>query len=540
MSAAPAQAVPPACVREHPHGYTVLDDVAPPSDDVAPVDEHMLDRFVAAMLRRCSERELRDLGRWIDGLPLTRGLRGLSCGTKCSGTDSPALVLAAIVRQLSQATGVGFGLICEYAAEVDASKRAFIAKMHPSCQHIFSDLHDMVDPGEAAWDWKWGLYDCPRPVTIEVSGFPCTDVSSLNSLAGQHRTIIENAGGKTGSCFKSILMSACNRRLPVLILENVVGLSYKGQLHQCIHAIKSSGYRCRVFYMQPLAYFSWPVRRPRLWFMCIHGSLTEHVPAPELHALMGAYVARLVGGHARYKTESILLPEGHPSVLDACENWRATRELRNRRKLKLRRTGETPKWVGQHIDASRDSGVQLWNASGPSAEDMRMFPGLLALSERETEMLHLLNVATPSDPLGADKFVDVNDAVARADVTEGEIPCITPSARIFACRRNRLLVAEEFLRGQGIIFPHSEAVNLVDFRSALLCNLAGNAFQTHTCAAIVLASLMVVVECGKRGGCHPQMPRIPVVLDPSTSPVSGDDNNDDDVDFVASGGSGGA
>ena len=141
----------------------------------------------------------------------------------------------------------------------------------------------------------------------------------------------------------------------------------------------------------------------------------------------------------------------------------------------------------------------------------------------------------PGDPCGPERFVGVSSAIGRAVLSEDVLPCVTPSGRIFSVKRNRLVLGEEFMRCQGIFFDDEVHDEMGKFGSSVLADLAGNAFQTHTCAAVVVAALFVLANCFHAENAVPArfLHPAPVPARRRQLKLGGDDSSDSDgPDFV--------
>lgn len=75
----------------------------------------------------------------------------------------------------------------------------------------------------------------------------------------------------------------------------------------------------------------------------------------------------------------------------------------------------------------------------------------------------------------------------RATVRHGCVPCLTPSSRIWLRRRQRWLLADEFLILQGIdVQKHAQVVS--ETPEPLKRRLGGNAFCHQVVAAALIAA----------------------------------------------------
>ena len=144
-----------------------------------------LPALIDAMLDRLSPRELRALVTLVE-----EKLNPWVLGSVCSGTDSPALVIAAIVNCLQNRGAKLEKMIHAFASEVSTRKQKFLRAMHPELERIYGNVSDLV--ARQATDYK--KFPSTRSTTIPVfntliGGFPCTSVSALNKSSSANREV---------------------------------------------------------------------------------------------------------------------------------------------------------------------------------------------------------------------------------------------------------------------------------------------------------------------------------------------------------------
>lgn len=132
-----------------------------------------------------------------------------------------------------------------------------------------------------------------------------------------------------------------------------------------------------------------------------------------------------------------------------------------------------PKWPSAH--ASRSKAGQEWWLNHELAGDLASdFPGLLALSAREADIIYMHDLAMPEDKL---RILNVAPSLQRTRVTK-VVPCITPRARMYLTRRCRLLHAVECLRLQNVWYgSERERRLLAEYGENFIVDLAGNAME---------------------------------------------------------------
>ena len=202
-----------------------------------------------------------------------------------------------------------------------------------------------------------------------------------------------------------------------MALENVLNLAVRtkgfslSNLEQVVQILAEVGWICVAFHFSPED-FGVPVSRPRLWIvpvprLCIEAAgLTEDFVRESMHDCMD----RLVG-FDQEPFDSYLLADDSPVVqayLEACQAKEAVRcgDVREaiitsgglvpqcaRKSGKKEQTRmQTPRWVARHEKAFMKSGGD-WTAPRRFGErEVKEFPGLAALTDRQVEALELAGV----------------------------------------------------------------------------------------------------------------------------------------------------
>ena len=114
-----------------------------------------------------------------------------------------------------------------------------------------------------------------------------------------------------------------------------------------------------------------------------------------------------------------------------------------------------------------------------------LFPVLKTLTRRQVEMLHLKGVTLPDPEF---RIVDLSQNLGFASVTADKMPCITPDGAKFLTRRMRFLHGIEALRFMGIYMDEGKLHET--YSSSFLQDLAGNAYETSSCAANMICSMV--------------------------------------------------
>ena len=143
------------------------------------------------------------------------------------------------------------GWTVEFANDLDpAKKRMHEGHFGPSPHYLLEDIHKLTP-------------DAPPPTLLAHASFPCTDLS----LAGARRGL--NAGESSAFWgWVDLLRAQGNRRPPLVLIENVVGLltSHGGaDFREVIEALNGLGYAADAIILDA-AHFT-PQSRPRLFIV---------------------------------------------------------------------------------------------------------------------------------------------------------------------------------------------------------------------------------------------------------------------------------
>lgn len=150
-----------------------------------------------------------------------------------------------------------------------------------------------------------------------------------------------------------------------------------------------------------------------------------------------------------------------------------------------------PKWPSQHAARSRED-REWWLNHAPGDDMASHFPSLLALSDREADILSMHRLAMPEDK---PRVLNVSPSLARTRVTE-VVPCITPRARLYLTHRCRLLHGVGSLRLQSVWYgAEREAQLLATFGEQVAFDLAGDAME-GCCLSATLVAIAVVLSHG--------------------------------------------
>ena len=184
---------------------------------------------------------------------------GASHPAVASLDDDPALAAAAGRDALEFFAGIGLmreglareGFRAVYANDNDPAKKVMYLHNAPEDAAIFDDrdIHHVQ------------VSDLP-PAAIATASFPCTDLS----LAGAQKGLSRDTRSGAYLRFIDLLGELGDRRPPLVLLENVVGLLQArggGDFETCLKLLAGLGYRLDTFIVDACHFV--PQSRPRLF-----------------------------------------------------------------------------------------------------------------------------------------------------------------------------------------------------------------------------------------------------------------------------------
>ena len=323
--------------------------------------------------------------------------------------------------------GIAMSLEHVYACEICPEKRRWILEMFPGSL-VFQDALELEQ--DTAKNDAGEYVPVPRRWRVKIAGFPCQAASSqnVNQASSENRSCILNETLSTGSVFGVIRKLAVEHLhlfeadieagyLTFMQLENVLNLAVRtkgftlSNLEQVLKIFDEVGWICVVFHLSPED-FGVPVSRPRLWMvsvpkLCIKAAgLTEDTFRECMHECMN----RLVGFDME-PIDSYLLPDDAELVqayLKECQAKEAVRcgdiceaiiisgglipQCARKSGKKEQTRVQQPGWVKRHEKAFMKSGGD-WTAARRFGErEVKDFPGLAALTDRQVEALELAGV----------------------------------------------------------------------------------------------------------------------------------------------------
>ena len=125
----------------------------------------------------------------------------------------------------------------------------------------------------------------------------------------------------------------------------------------------------------------------------------------------------------------------------------------------------------------------------PSRLLTEAFPVLKAMTQRQLELLHLKGIKLPDPEF---RVVDLSQNLLFSQVAKDKVPCVTPDGQKFLTQRVRFLTGIESLRLMGIWLDESKLRR--GFSSSFLQDLAGNAYETSSCAANFMCNMIFLAH----------------------------------------------
>lgn len=465
-----------------------------------------MEDFIVQALQRLDDGSRADL--------LQLPLEDIVVGTACSGTDVAVLVAKAFAKAWQRVFHTRLDVIHAFSCEKDEMKQRFLTTMFTDTfdfsemQMLLGDTSELTkkcDPDEdAVYDLLHGTHRTGLPVVTDLMvGFPCQDVSKLNPAADDARWVVRDAGRRTGKVFEDIA-DYCNTLMEDkkgkkiftgLLLENVMGLTippkgvnadgeaWHSNLDYCELAMRKAGIFLLAFILDPRM-FGIPVSRHRVWMIGLPAWMLEEAGLEEDTVTNMAHdlVDRLCDcSEAPCRDlRDFLLPLDHPVVQRQVQLARGKSEKRSARTT--RPVAKAPKWAEQHCRAFEKSGRDWWEPSFPAESVFCEFPGLHALTERQFDLLAVLNVKFPDTRIATVELSQNLRSGKEREIKNNHADIVTPNGQQLVLHQCRCLTGLETLFLQGIHFGPSLQDRVEQMDDSLLRSLGGNAFQGHCCA----------------------------------------------------------
>jgi len=520
---------------------TAAPSLANSADKPLPVGEQRLRLLFRRFFHRGGEEVRKAVSTWV-----ARRLGGRwEIGTICSGTEGPVLVWRAFQEALAE-LDIPLELQARFSTEIDDAKRKFLRKVLPDLQALYRDAAELRFPRATNVVRLVAEDAFVAAVNHMTAGFPCTDISGLNShhTSTQARTTLmsaEEAGDRTGDVFHHIVeyLRAHGENIVFVILENVEQI-LKPEVDKitgaqvapsnadalCHILSRACDMLVQPFLLDPRM-FGALQSRSRVYFLgiprrelptdapdrivreemqrllnLIAGSqltpLKEHLISksdPFLRARLDAAVhnamvalgdpcsAVLATGWGAGTSQVSAFAQGYVPRVGKPEGKRARKER-----------ATTPDWPAFHQQLYKKKGLD-WTASRlPDLTTLHCYPGLAELRVREFDMLgyHSIGLAPTDEPV----CLDVSQSMDKSFPTKGYVAALTPKGRKYVSSEMRLLLGRECLSIQGL--HYGDDVDLGQFKDSLLLDLAGNAYDCHCYAAVSFVAFACLALLSER------------------------------------------
>jgi DNA-cytosine methyltransferase len=357
----------------------------------------------------------------------------LRVGTLCSGTDAPVPVM----RHLANALRGGIVIEHTFSCESDPRKQEWIKQNFPDLKYLFGDVTVLGRKNGKALNVLTGKQVRVPAVHVVIAGFVCKSVSSENNERRNHSECIKHGTGDTGETFRGVRNYVMRAKPHVVICENVQGLT------QCIGG-KPPQVHNVVKALEKVGYsVDWkvldtsdyvlPQRRKRCWIWAFRGNG------------VAKGVEKVAGTLAQLSSE-------------------------------------------KHLSINKVTGKSILGAK------RKRLLGPQKITARQQRVV----ARAMQGNRGYDVIADINKGELRGAHGADVAPTIVANSLPYRVKEKRVLEPMESLALQGIFpedFPAME-----DFSTGsetFLRDLAGNAFSTTVCMAMMLAAL-----------CHAPLPGV--------------------------------
>ena len=255
--------------------------------------------------------------------------------------------------------------------------------------------------------------------------------------------------------------------------------------------------------------------RPRLWIVSVKRTVLDAccLSDIEANAIANTLMDSFMHGHRQIDLDSVLLPESHELIrerlfklaeLTACSSdglAKPRRQLKRRKSCWTKILAEPrpmgPATVRMHMAAFEAAGRDWWRATIQTASNLKLFPGLAELTQRETEVLEIRGVS-PLDVSKRQVFI-VGKTLPWCRMPTDKAPCLSSNARVYLTHRRRLAIGVELLRCNGIYLREDDARFLMrEVGNSVLVNLAGNSFEMCSFISVFCMLLTLRALCAKR------------------------------------------
>mmetsp|Transcript_14282 Transcript_14282/g.33747 ORF Transcript_14282/g.33747 Transcript_14282/m.33747 type:complete len:454 (+) Transcript_14282:95-1456(+) len=327
-----------------------------------------------------------------------------------------------------------------FSCEWAPKKQEWIRRNFPDLQYLFSDVKE-VGSNEQAYDLLSKKMVAVPSVDLIIAGFVCKSVSTENNEREKYSACIDDATGQTGETFSGTREYMRRHRPGMVICENVAGLAKRNQGRD-----------------------------------------------PQVFSVMSAF--KDLG----YAADWRLVDSRHfqlPQRRQRCWMWACLggddTEVKEQVPDTLTKLAST-----RHVKLEKLLAKNLGKAS---------------LLPRERKVIEVAkSKISKADFRRGNCIIDIAKSDHRAPVCIGATSCIVPNSKPYYVGFQRVLTPEEVLKVQGIYsedFPALSKMLKEKGGPNLARDLAGNAFTSTVCMAVLIATLSNCTWVDKRARRSP-------------------------------------
>ena len=319
---------------------------------------------------------------------------------------------------------------------------------------------------------------------LSVFGYSCKNMSKYCSQPLDH--VLEAKVGSSSETCEAMLSYVDAFRVPIIVMENVEEMAKPESKSRNV-AYLNKRYRSMGYQVDSVLlwahHFYLPQVRKRSWTIAVNlksfGFSKEEASA----WLQNVFdTVRQLAIPPKKKLSKMLLPNSHKFVQAELDRRLAMRENRGIS------TRKGDPWPQVHKNFRKKQGVsESEKLSVPAAIAKSKWFNSMAVREQEVLAVSI-NIFKKSLV-----SVDVGQNIARATkwVKPNSLPTVTPAAKTYLTIRrngkpiNRLLLGYEAMLFQGL--PANLWAKTTKLSDPQMMNLAGNAFPSTQCAAVMIA-----------------------------------------------------
>jgi len=357
--------------------------------------------------------------------------RPLRVGTMCSGTDSPVVVLDNLAKAVP-----GLFVKHVFSCEFDERKQSWIKDNFPKLEFLFGDVNELSSRSGQALNHITGEKVMVPAVDLVIAGFVCKSVSTENNERPMYANCIREGIGKTGETFDGVMAYVRKFKPAMVICENVKGLTMKNKdedgnvCEPVINHVEKCFKRADYSFDHKILDsrdFLLPQRRARVWMWAFRGRESQAAAEETKKSVLGLKHRKAFRFGALFRMAGV-------SKNGTCKLNKLNQRKRGVVKAALRRL-------------------------------------------------------KPADRC-KDVVVDVAKTAARAPSGIECTSCVVPNSQLYRLKTKTMLTPEQVHCVQGIYKEDFPALaKYTQERKGLARDLAGNAFSTTVCMAVVISCL---------------------------------------------------